>query len=131
MSAALAGSGVAVSAYLTVTGLRGAPPVCLAGDCAAVAASRFARFLGLPTAFWGLGLFLVVAVLAVAMARGGVRRVDGPLVFLGLAVFGAAFSAYLLWVQAAVLRAFCAWCLASDLLWAALVVAAAAGLRGR
>jgi uncharacterized membrane protein len=129
LSTALAAAGAGVSAYLPVTGLQGAPPVCLAGDCAAVAASPYARFLGLPTAAWGLGGFLAAAALAVVVSRGGPPGVDGPLLFLGLAVFGAAFSAYLLWVQAAVLGAFCSWCLASDLLWAALVVTGAIGLR--
>jgi uncharacterized membrane protein len=129
LSAALAAVGAGVSAYLTVTGVQGAPPVCLAGDCAAVAASPYARFLGLPTAAWGLGGFLAATVLAAVASRGGVPRVDVPLLFVGVAVFGAAFSAYLLWVQAAVLGAFCSWCLASDLLWAALVVTGAVGLR--
>jgi uncharacterized membrane protein len=130
-AAGLALAGAAVSGYLTITGLQGAPPVCLAGDCAAVAASPYARFLGVPTAAWGLGLFFVAAALAALVAHGRVMRFDAPLAFFGLTVFAVAFSAYLFWVQAAVLRAVCSWCVASDLLWVALAIAGAAGLRTR
>jgi uncharacterized membrane protein len=130
-AAGLALAGVAVSGYLALTGLQGAPLVCLAGDCAAVAASPYARFLGAPTAAWGLGLFLVVGALAVLAARGRALRFDAPLVFFGLAVFAVAFSAYLFWVQAAVLRAVCSWCVASDLIWVALAAVGGAGLRAR
>ncbi len=47
-------------------------------------------------------------------------------VLVGLVTFGAAFSAYLTWLQVGVVRAVCAWCAASALLWFAL--AACGGL---
>jgi uncharacterized membrane protein len=120
-AAAVAAAGAGISGYLSVTALQGAPPVCLAGDCAAVAASPYAKFLGVPTSAWGLGLYLIVGALAVAAWRGW-QPAGLPVVVLGLAAFGVTFSLYLLWVQVAVLRAVCSWCAASDVLWAVLLV---------
>jgi uncharacterized membrane protein len=126
----VAAAGAGISGYLTVTALQGAPPVCLAGDCAAVAASPYARFFGVPTATWGLGAYGLMAVLAGVAAWG--RRVPAwlPVAALGLAAFAVTFSLYLLWIQVAVLRAVCSWCAASDALWVLLLaLAAAAALR--
>ncbi|MDR7418625.1 MAG: vitamin K epoxide reductase family protein [Armatimonadota bacterium] len=125
-AAVVAAAGAGISGYLTATALQGAPPVCLAGDCAAVAASPYAKFLGLPTATWGLGLYLVVGALAVAEWKGW-HPAALPSAVLGLAAFGLTFSMYLLWVQIAVLRAVCSWCLASEVLWVVLLVLALIG----
>ncbi|MDR7484048.1 MAG: vitamin K epoxide reductase family protein [Armatimonadota bacterium] len=122
----LAAAGAGISGYLTVAALQGTPPVCLAGACEEVAASPYARFLGLPIAAWGLGLYVVVA----AVAAAGARAPAGvPAVLLGLVAFGTTFSLYLLWVQIAVLRAICAWCVASEVLWVALAAVAVLLLR--
>ncbi len=102
----------------------GAPPVCIGNGCAQVAASPFARLLGVPTAAWGLALFVVVGITAVTGARRPQSRPALAGVLFGLAAFGAVFSAYLLWLQVAVLRAVCIWCAASDVLWALLLVSA-------
>jgi uncharacterized membrane protein len=123
----LALAGVGISAYQTITGLSGAPPVCLAGDCAAVAASPYAWFLGLPTAALGLTAYVAVAAGSAATAWWRVRPAWLPTAILGLSVFGLTFSLYLLWVQVGVLGAVCSWCAASDVLWALLVGVSLAG----
>lgn len=120
-------AGVAISAYLTITGLRGSPTVCLAGDCAAVAASPYAWFLGLPTAAWGLAAYLAVAAGFAAAAWWSARPAWLPAALLGLSAFGLTFSLYLLWVQVGVLYAVCSWCAASDVLWALLFGLSLAG----
>jgi uncharacterized membrane protein len=103
--------------------------VCLAGACAEVAASPYARFLGVPTAAWGSVLYMVVAAVAAGGLRGGASDRRLPLALWGLGVFGATFSAYLLWVQVAVLRAVCSWCVASDVLWLLVLAMAVAVVR--
>ncbi len=113
---ALALVGIGVSGYLTVSAYQALPPVCLVGACAEVAASRYSRFLGLPTAAWGLLLYLVVAPLFAAGLRGAPRPWITTALF-GLCLFGASFSLYLIWLQVAVLRAVCALCAASAALW--------------
>lgn len=103
--------------------------MCLAGACAEVAASPYARFLGVPIAAWGLVLYLAVATVAASGLRAGASARRLPLALWGLGVFGVTFSAYLAWVQIAVLRAVCSWCVASDVLWLLVLVTAVAAVR--
>lgn len=117
----LAAAGVAVSAYLVVSAARGLPPVCLVGACAEVATSPYASFMGLPTAAWGLALYLIVGAVALAGALGRFDAAWLVTALFGLAVFGATFSVYLIWLQVAVLGAVCAWCAVSAALWPVLV----------
>ncbi len=124
-AAVLTAAGIAVSGYLLTTALRGVSPVCLVGtSCGEVASSPYARFLGLPTAAWGLLLYVTTGGVA---AAGGWRRMVPlwwPLALFGLAAFGATFSAYLMWLQVTVIHALCIWCVTSAALWVSLLALA-------
>lgn len=108
--AALAAVGLVVAGYLTVTKLSAAPALfCAAGSgCDVVQTSRYAVFLGLPTAAWGAGLYAVVVGLALTGLSA--RRWLGAFL-LGTA--GAAFSAYLTYLSVFEVGATCGYCLAS------------------
>ncbi len=114
----LAAAGVLIALYLTYTKLaRGTALFCAAGGgCDVVQASRYATFLGLPTALWGAGLFAAIG--AVALAGLAPRR--WLWAFL-LAVAAVSFSAYLAWLSMTEIRALCGWCLASGLVAVALL----------
>jgi uncharacterized membrane protein len=107
--AALAAVGFVLAAYLTFTKLRGSTALfCEAGSgCDVVQASRYAMFLGLPTAAWGAVVFILLG--AVAVAGLTPRRWLWAFV---LAVAAVAFSAYLTAISLVVLGATCPWCLA-------------------
>ncbi|MDI6772790.1 MAG: vitamin K epoxide reductase family protein [bacterium] len=122
VAAAVAVAGIAVSGYLLVSSVLDIAPVCLAGPCAEVATSSYARFLGIPNAALGLALYAGVAFIAAAAAsRPSATSWAAPLLF-GLAASGATFSAYLTWLQVAVLQAVCAWCALSAALWVVMLV---------
>ena len=118
--AALAAAGLVLSAYLAGTRLLGGTPAfCEAGGgCDIVQASRYGTFLGLPTALWGVGYY--AAVLWLAARPIDVRRWRRLFV---LTAAGLAFSLYLTWLEVAVIRALCGWCLLSALLTVALFAA--------
>ncbi len=121
-AAVVAVAGIAVSGYLLISSARNIAPVCLVGACAEVVTSPYARFLGIPNAALGLLLYVVVAFVAIVGAtRASVTSWASPALF-GLAVFGTTFSAYLTWLQVAVLQAVCAWCALSAALWVVLLV---------
>jgi len=107
---ALAAAGVLVSAYLTWTKTTGAQALFCSGAnaCDVVQASRYSTLLGLPTALWGLALYVVTGTLA---ARGYTAK--QWLLALATASAAVAFSAYLTAVSLFVLRAACAYCLIS------------------
>jgi uncharacterized membrane protein len=115
---ALAIAGAAVAGYLTVTKLSGAAPLlCTAGSpCEIVQDSRYATFLGVPTALWGAVLFAAIGVLAAWPYTAG-----RWLWSFVLAAAGVAFSAYLTVISFTVLRAACGWCLTSGALMVALL----------
>ena len=120
----LAAAGAVIASYLTITKLtQTLPMMCGVGSaCDLVQSSRYATLLGVPTALWGVVLYVALAVLA---ARPLTRR--RWLWAFGVAVAGVAFSAYLTALSVFQLRAACGWCVAS----AAIVVAILAALLWR
>jgi uncharacterized membrane protein len=108
--AGLAAVGFAVATYLAVTKLAGGSALFCrgVGGCEVVQASRYATFLGLPTAAWGAGLYAAVGGLALS-GLGARRWLAGYL----LAVAGVAFSAYLTYLELFVIEAVCGYCVIS------------------
>lgn len=107
--ATLAAAGLVVSAYLTWTKWTGASALfCERGSgCDVVQASRYATFLGAPTAAWGVVLYALV--LGLAISGLAPRRWTAA---YALAVAAVAFSAYLTYLALWELGAACPWCLA-------------------
>ena len=115
----LAAAGVVGSASLTWTKWAGATALfCESGSgCDVVQASRYALFLGLPTAAWGVGLYAAIG--ALALAGLAPRRWVWA---YALAVAGVAFSAYLTYLSLVELRAVCPYCLVDAGIAGALLV---------
>lgn len=85
--------------------------------------STYAEVLGIPVAALGLAGF--VGLLVAALAGGPLARLSQAT----LALSAVVFSAYLLYVQLVVIDAICQWCLATDVLTAALAALALLRLR--
>lgn len=118
--ASLAAAGAIVAAYLTWLKLTGAGAALCAtgGGCDIVQASRYATFLWVPTALWGLVVYVTIGVLAGL----GLRRRAWLAAFL-LAAGGVGFSAYLTGVSVFELGATCVWCLTSAVIFVATLAA--------
>jgi uncharacterized membrane protein len=106
----LTAAGVAIAAYLTwLKWLGGNAAFCLSGSgCDVVQASRYGSLLGVPTALWGVLLYVAIGVLA-ALGLTASRWTWA----VYLAAAGVGFSLYLTAVSVLVIRATCAYCLAS------------------
>ena len=115
--AVLSALGAGIAAYLTATHLAHTQVACLTGGCETVQSSRYSELAGIPVAAIGLAGYAGLALSAAF--RGDLWRAAGVTMALG----GFGFAAYLIWVQAGVLHAYCQWCLASDAVLALLVVA--------
>ncbi len=107
----LAAIGVFLTTYLTyVAWFEAHPAFCSEGSgCDLVQASRWATFLGMPMAFWGL---LTYVMLAWVIWRAKRKPASWTMV-LFLAVSGFAISAYLTVVSVVEIEATCPYCLAS------------------
>lgn len=108
--AAVAAAGLLIAGYLAAAKLAaGSAPFCAAGSgCEAVQASRYAVFLGLPTALWGAALYAAIGGLALL----GLDARRWLAAFL-LAVAGVSFSVLLTALQLFIIGAVCAYCLLS------------------
>jgi uncharacterized membrane protein len=113
---ALVGFFVALYLALYKTGVIGSL-ACGTGGCEAVQLSRWATFLGLPVAFWGVAYYVVVFALAFASIQeqwSNSRRLTLGLVLL--TGWGVVFSAWLTYLELFVIDAICRWCVVSAVL---------------
>jgi uncharacterized membrane protein len=111
---ALVGLFIALYLWLHALGYGGAIKCGASGGCETVQTSRWAVFLGLPVAFYGVvGYFalLVVAVVALRPAALGERAWN--LALCALASIGLLFTIYLTYVELFLIRAICRWCVGS------------------
>jgi uncharacterized membrane protein len=117
--AALSLLGATIAGYLTWVHYAELEPFCVGGTggCERVQSSPYAELAGVPVAVIGLaGYLAVLASLALP---------DRSLTAF-LALVGAGFSAYLTYLELAVIDAICQWCVASAVVMTALAVAAVA-----
>jgi uncharacterized membrane protein len=103
--------GLADSIYLTVHHFTAEPVPCsLLEGCEQVLTSSYAEIGGIPLAAFGAAAYFVAFSLAILTAFGDSRM--WKLFGLHVAIM-AIVSAYLVYVQAAVIGAFCQFCLLS------------------
>jgi uncharacterized membrane protein len=113
--AALALAGIFVSIYLTLFKLGVIGELsCSIGSCETVNTSRWSMFLGLPVAAWGLFFYVDIFVIAVlgTMPRFEYEPVIS-VVLVAQAAIGVLFSAWLTYLELAVIHAICIWCVTS------------------
>jgi len=109
---ALALVGFVDAAWLTASHFTGGALACgPAGGCDIVTTSRFATVGPVPIAAIGLGYYVVVSLLAWTPADAVGRGVARSLVAITGGALGV--SAFLVYLQAAVLDAWCRYCLLS------------------
>ena len=129
--AALALAGIFISLYLTLykIGVIGELS-CSIGSCETVNLSKWSRFLGLPVAAWGL--FFYVDVFAIALMGTMPRFENEPIISLVLtaeAAVGVLFTAWLTYLELAVIHAICIWCVTSAVVVTLIFLTSALDLR--
>ena len=103
---------------------------CGAGTCEFVQTSPYADFLGMPVAFIGVGgYFALFVVSLVGLQPRWIDRREPTVWLAAVAALGVAFTLYLTYLEAAVINAWCRWCLGSAAIIAAIFGAAVVGLR--
>ncbi len=112
-------AGLAVSSYLSYSKLLGKSTVCIGGHggCDIVQNSDYAYLLGIPVAYLGFGTYLLLLALwLVAQNSAEDLSILADQLILGVAFSGTLFSAYLTYIELAVLNAICQWCVVSAIL---------------
>ena len=129
--AALALAGIFISIYLTLYKLGVIGELsCSVGSCETVNTSRWSVFLGLPVAAWGVLFY--IDVFAVALLGTMPKWENEPVISIALvaqAAIGVLFSAWLTYLELAVIYAICIWCVASAVIVTVIFVVSVADLR--
>jgi uncharacterized membrane protein len=129
--AALALAGIFISLYLTLYKLGVVGELtCSIGSCETVNTSKWSTFLRLPVAAWGLLFYAEVFVISLVgtMPRLENERFLSALV-VAEAAFGVLFSAWLTYLELAVIHAICIWCVTSAGIVVAILLVSIADLR--
>jgi protein-disulfide isomerase len=127
LAAMLAWIGAAISLVLLQKHSGILALICPArGGCEAVLSSKFATIKGVPLAAFGAAFYLTALGGSLAAYASGTQSWRARLLgaVLWLAIVGSSFSAGLIFIQFAVLRAFCPLCTASALVVLLLALAA-------
>jgi uncharacterized membrane protein len=110
--------GIGVASYLTWSHLADAVPYCGgAHGCSDVQNSPYSKVAGVPVSVIGLTGYLLL--LTLSLLRGRLNaEIDFflPVLSFGAALIGVLYSAYLTYLEAFVILAWCYWCVTSAII---------------
>ena len=122
--------GLLVAIYLVFIKFFPTSTFCVgAGGCEVVNTSVYSEINGIPIAVLGALAYAFVLVLLLLESRIDLVGQWGPLAVFGVALAGTIYSAYLTYIELAVLHAVCPYCVASAVAMVLLFAAAAVRLR--
>lgn len=107
--------GLVVSIYMTIYKATSNDALCLgSGDCSTVNASRYSEVYGIPVASVGIAGYLAILLVHWYEKRDEFFEKNGPMLIFGMALTGFLFTLYLIYVEFAILKALCPFCLTSQ-----------------
>jgi uncharacterized membrane protein len=118
---ALALIGFADSTFLFAKRIAGTPIPCVLGftGCDEVAKSPYSTLFGVPLAALGVAFYLAIGILTITYAD--TKKILFVKLLLGATAIGFLMSAYFIYVQAFLIKAFCMYCVISAVISTALL----------
>jgi len=112
---ALAILGLLVSIYMTIYKLTDNDAMCIgSGGCSVVNSSRYSEVNGIPVAVLGVLGYASILALLFLENRPGFFRENGVMMLFGVTLTGFLFTLYLIFVEVALIKAYCPFCLTSQ-----------------
>ena len=122
--------GLLDSIYLSYIKLSHNEAFCAGiGDCDVVNTSPYSELAGIPIALLGAGVYVALVILLIFEERTGLRKNNSLLIFFGLTLVGLLYSAYLTYIEVAVINAICPFCVLSAVAMLVLFVVSILRLR--
>ncbi len=113
---ALAVIGLLVSVYMTIYKITANDSMCLgSGDCSTVNASRYSEINGIPVALIGVIGYAAILGIHWLERRNEFFEENGSLILFGISLIGFLFTLWLIYVEIALIKALCPFCLASQI----------------
>jgi len=111
--------GLLVAIYMTIYGLTSNDRMCIGSkDCSVVNTSRYSKInlvgIEIPVAVMGVAGYASILGVLLFERRTSFLRQNGTLVFFGLSLIGFLFTLYLIYVEVALIKAYCPFCIASQ-----------------
>ena len=129
-TAVLAVVGLLDSLYLTWIKLTNNTAACAGlGDCDAVNSSRYAEVAGIPIGLIGVAGYLAILAALAAERRWPASAWTLRLGIFGMALAGTLYSAYLTYIEVAVLHAVCPFCVVSAVCMVGILILSVLRLR--
>jgi len=124
--AVLSMAGLFVALYLLANklGLTG-PLVCGVGECATVQASEWSQIGPVPVSAFGVGGYVALLVVSLyGLQPVGMQSRAVSAILLAFSTVALAYSAWLTYLEAFVIHAWCQWCVISAILVTLIFLAA-------
>jgi uncharacterized membrane protein len=129
-SISLAVAGLLDSLYLGWIKLSGETAACSGiGDCEAVNTSRYSEIGGVPIALLGALAYAFILFFLYTEGRAPKLSDSSRLAIFGFTLVGTLYSAYLTYIEVAVLYAICPFCVVSAIIMTVLFVMSVIRLR--
>ncbi len=108
--------GLCVSIYMTIFKIFNIEAMCIGnGGCSTVNASRYSEISGIPVAVVGVLGYLAILATLYFEKRNSFFRENGGLILFGLTLMGFLFTLWLIYVEVALIKAICPFCLTSQI----------------
>jgi uncharacterized membrane protein len=115
LTIALTVIGLLVAIYMTIYAFTSNDSMCIGSqDCSVVNASRYSKFYGIPVAVLGVAGYAAILAVLLLEKRIGFLQQNGSLIFFGISLAGFLFTLYLIYVEIALIKAYCPFCIASQ-----------------
>ena len=112
---ALAIIGLLVSVYMTIYKITSNDSMCIGSkDCSVVNASRYSEIYGIPVAVIGLLGYAVILTVLLLERNPGFFKQNGAMLLFGLSLTGFLFTLYLIFLEIALIKAYCPFCITSQ-----------------
>lgn len=112
---ALAIIGLLVSVYMTIYKVTSNETMCIGSSgCSEVNASRYSEVNGIPVAVLGVVGYAAILALLFLEQKSRFFEENGTMMFFGISLVGFLFTLYLIYVEVALIKAYCPFCLASQ-----------------
>ena len=108
--------GLLVSIYMTIYKVTSNDNMCVGSkDCSVVNASKYSEVNGIPVAVVGaIGYAALLGILWLER-KPGFFKDNGSMIFFGISLIGFFFTVWLIYVEIALLKAYCPFCITSQI----------------
>lgn len=107
--------GLLVSIYMTIFKITSNDKMCIGSkDCSVVNASRYSEVNGIPVAVIGVAGYLALLAVQWLERKPGFFQQNGAMLFFALSITGFLFTLYLIYVEIALIKAYCPFCITSQ-----------------